>query len=158
VESSREIVALLLPMRSLRAVVLTAAVFLVVGPAIGAAVIWLQRPPGTVRDVVLLSYVFGGVPALIAGIAHGQLRVRGHASRWYTRAMLGAGAGLFGCLVFFLLVSAYDLVTVPDWTVGNLHLGFLRRLVLSGIPAGAVCALLTGSPRPRPGTRASEGG
>ena len=142
-------------MKHLRAIAMTTVVFGVVGPVIGAMVIWLQRPPGGFRDVVLLSYVFGGIPALIAGGAYGGLRARGHGapSRWYTRALLGAGAGLFGCLVFFLLVSGYDLLTISDWTVRDLEVRFLRRLVVAGIPAGAVCALLVGSGRSRPGAR-----
>jgi hypothetical protein len=142
-------------MKNLQAIAVTAIIFGAVGPAIGAAVIWLERPPGAFRDVVLLSYVFGGLPALIAGSAYGGLRARGHGlrSRWYTRALLGASAGLFGCLVFFLLVCAYDLLTVPDQTVGDLDLRFLRLLVVAGIPAGTVCALLIGSGRSRPGAR-----
>jgi hypothetical protein len=131
----------------LRTIAITTVTFGAVGPAIGALVIWLQRPPGTFRDVVLLSYVFGGIPALIAGVVYGRLRARGNASasRWYTRALLGAGAGVFGCLVFFLFVSAYDLLTVSDWTFGDVEMRFLRRLVAAGIPAGIVCALLIGS-------------
>jgi hypothetical protein len=131
----------------LRTIAITTVTFGAVGPAIGALVIWLQRPPGTFRDVVLLSYVFGGIPALIAGVVYGRLQARGNASasRWYTRALLGAGAGVFGCLVFFLFVSAYDLLTVSDWTFGDVEIRFLRRLVAAGIPAGIVCALLIGS-------------
>jgi hypothetical protein len=104
---------------------------------------------------VLLSYVFGGMPALIAGVAYGGLRARGNGSprRWYTRSLLGASAGLFGCLVFFLFVSGYDLLTVPEQTVGDLDIRFLRRLIAAGIPAGIVCALLVGSGRSRPGAR-----
>lgn len=142
-------------MKNVRAIVTTTVVFALVGPAIGAMVIWLHRPPGGVRNVVVLSYVFGGIPAVIAGAAYGSLRARGSppASRWYTRAILGAGAGVFGCLVFFLLVSAYDLLTVSDWTVGDVEIGFLRRLLLAGIPAGTICAVLMGSRRARPGAR-----
>jgi hypothetical protein len=128
-------------MKNLRAIAMIAVVFGAVGPAIGAAVISLQRPPGSFRDVVLLSYVFGGIPALIAGCAYGGLRARetGFPSWWYTRALLGASAGLFGCLVFFLFVCGYDLLTVSEPTV---EFGFLRRLVVAGIPAGTLCALL----------------
>lgn len=142
-------------MKTLRAIAMTTIVFGAVGPAIGAMVIWLQRPPGGFTDVVLLSYVFGGIPALIAGVAYGGLRARGNGSpsRWYARALLGASAGLFGCLVFFLFVSVYDLLTVPEPTLGDLDIRFLRRLVVAGIPAGTVCALLIGSGRPRPGAR-----
>jgi hypothetical protein len=142
-------------MKNLRAIAMSTVVFGAVGPSIGAVVIWQQRPPGSFRDVLLLSYVFGGIPALIAGVAYGGLRARGNgsSSRWYTRALLGASAGLFGCLVFFVFVSVYDLVTVPDRTVGDLEIGFLRRLVLAGIPAGTICALLMGSARARPGAR-----
>jgi hypothetical protein len=129
----------------LRTIAITTVIFGAVGPPIGALVIWLQRPPGTFRDVVLLSYVFGGMPALIAGFAYGILRARGNASRWYTRALLGAGAGVVGCVLFFLFVSAYDLLTVSDWTFGDVDMRFLRRLVGAGIPAGIVCALLIGS-------------
>jgi hypothetical protein len=141
--------------KDLRAIATSTVVFGAVGPAIGAVVIWHQRPPGSFRDVLLLSYVFGGLPALIAGVAYGGMSVRGNGfpSRWYTRALLGAGAGLFGCLVFFLLVSAYDLLTVPGRTVGHLEIGFLRRLVPAGIPAGTICALLTDSARARLGAR-----
>jgi len=141
--------------KNLRAITMTTVVFGAVGPAIGAAVIWLQRPPGGFMDVVLLSYVFGGIPALIAGVAYGGLRARGNGSPspWYTRALLGASAGLFGCLVFFLFVSGYDLLTVSEPAVGDLDVGFLRRLVVAGIPAGTVCALLIGSGRSRPGAR-----
>jgi hypothetical protein len=142
-------------MKNLRAIATTTVVFGTVGPAIGAAVIWLQRPPGGVRDVVLLSYVFGGIPALIAGVAYGGLRARGNGSprRWYARALLGASAGLFGCLVFFLFVCGYDLLTVSELTVSDLDIKFLRRLVGAGIPAGTACALLSGSGRSRPGAR-----
>ena len=142
-------------MNNLRAIATTTAVFGAVGPAIGAAVIWLQRPPGSFRDVVLLSYVFGGMPALIAGVAYAGLRTRGNGSprRWFTRALLGASAGLFGCLVFFLFVSGYDLLTVSGQTVGDLDIRVLRRLVGAGIPAGSVCALLVGSGRSRAGAR-----
>jgi len=139
-------------MKTVRTVALAAAVFGVVGPAVGAVVIWLQRPPGGFASVVLLSYVFGGVPAVIAGIAYGGLGVRGRGLpfRWYVRALLGAGAGLFGCLLFFLFVSAYDLLTIPERTLGDFEIRFLRRLLLAGIPAGVVCALLVGSRRARP--------
>jgi hypothetical protein len=142
-------------MKNLRAIALTTVVFGAVGPAIGVVVIWLQRPPGSFRDVVLLSYVFGGIPAVIAGVAYGGLRARGNGSpsRWYMRALLGASAGLFGCLVFFLFVSGYDLLTVSEPTAGDLDIRFLRRLVLAGVPAGTVCALLIGSGRSRPGAR-----
>ena len=64
-------------MRTLRTVVLISAVFVVVGPVVGAVVIWLERPPGSFGTVVLLSYAFGGVPALIAGIVYGAASVRG---------------------------------------------------------------------------------
>jgi len=129
----------------MRTTVTTVVVFGVAGPAIGAAVVWLQRPPTGFGNVVALSYIFGGIPALIAGAAYGGLRARGYGSafRWYTRALVGAVAGLFGCLVFFLLVSAYDLLTV-----GDVYLRFLPRLVVAGIPAGMICALLV-SRRPR---------
>ena len=137
-------------MKNLRATAMTTVVFAAAGPAIGAAVIWLERPPGSFGDVVLLSYVFGGIPALIAGVVYGGLRAP---SRWYARALLGAGAGLFGCLVFFLFVSAYDLLTVSEPTVGDLDIGFLRRLIIAGMPAGTVCALLVGSWRSRPAAR-----
>jgi hypothetical protein len=135
-----------------RRVATIAAVFVAVGPAVGAIAIALQRPPASVRVVVLLSYVFGAAPALIAGILYGALSVRGHGvpSRWYTRALLGAGAGLCGCLLFFLFVSAYDLLTIPERTVADLEIPFLRRLLLAGIPAGIVCALLAGSIPARP--------
>jgi hypothetical protein len=46
-------------MKNLRAIAMSTVVFDAVGPAIGAVVIWQQRPPGSVRDVLLLSYVFG---------------------------------------------------------------------------------------------------
>jgi hypothetical protein len=136
----------------LRMIAMTSVVFGVVGPSIGAVVIWLERPPTGFGDVVLLSYIFGGIPALIAGVAYGGLRARRHGSpfRWYARVLLGAGAGLFGCVLFFLLVSAYDLLTVSEPSVRDVHLGFLRRLVLAGIPAGIVCALLIGSAPRRP--------
>ena len=142
-------------MKKLRAIAMTTAVFGTVGPAIGAVVIALERPPGNFKDVVLLSYVFGGIPALIAGAAYGGLRIRGNRfpSRWYQRALLGASAGLFGCLVFFLLVSGYDLLTVSEMTVRDLHIHFLRRLVAAGIPAGTICALLVGSRRTRAGAQ-----
>jgi hypothetical protein len=138
-------------MKNLRAIAMSTVVFGAVGPAIGAVVIWQQRPPGSFRGLLLLSYVLGGIPALIAGAAYGGLRARGNSfsSRWYTRALWGASAGLFGCFVFFLFVSVYDLLTVPDRTVGDLEVGFLRRLVLAGIPAGTLCALLMGSARAR---------
>ena len=139
-------------MKTLHTVALTTAVFCAVGPAVGAIVIWLQRPPGSAATIVLLSYVFGGVPAVIAGMAYGGLRVRGRglSFRWYARALLGAGAGLFGCLLFFLFVSAYDLLTIPERTLGDLEIPFLRRLLLAGIPAGVICALLVGWRRARP--------
>src|SRR5215510_12054535 len=107
-------------MKSLRSVAWVAMVFLVAGPAVGALVIWLERPPGSFGTVVLLSYAFGGMPALIAGIVYGGVRIRGRGapSRWYGRALLGAGAGLFGCLLFFLFVSVFDLLTVSGWTIG----------------------------------------
>jgi hypothetical protein len=142
-------------MKNLRAIAMTTVVFGAVGPAIGAAVIWLERPPGGFRDVLLLSYVFGGIPALIAGVAYGGLSARrkGSPPRWYMRALLGASAGLFGCLVFFLFVSGYDLLTISERTVGDLDIGLLRRLVRAGIPAGTVCAPPIGSGRSRSGAR-----
>ena len=90
-------------------------------------------------NVLALSYVFGGIPALIAGAAYGGFSARGYvaAFRWYTRALVGAVAGVFGCLVFFLLVCAYDRLTV-----GDVYLRFLPRLVSAGVPAGMICALL----------------
>lgn len=130
-------------MKNLRAITLSAVVFVAVGPAIGALTIRLERPPTGLSTVVLLSYVFGGIPASIAGVSYAAARIRVHGSRWYVRALLGAGAGLVGCLVFFLLVSAYDLLTIPQRTIRDLEIRFLRRLVLAGIPAGAVCALLS---------------
>jgi hypothetical protein len=135
--------------KTLSAIAMTTVVFGALGPAIGAAVIWLERPPGSVRDVLVLSYVFGGIPALIAGLTYGGVRARRLAStsRWYTRAMLGAGAGVVGCLVFFVLVSGYDLLTVSEPTIRDLDIGFFRRLVAAGIPAGTVCALLIGPRR-----------
>lgn len=109
-------------MRTLRTVVLISAVFVVVGPVVGAVVIWLERPPGSFGTVVLLSYAFGGVPALIAGIVYGAASVRGR----------GAPSPVSG------------------WTVGDLEIRFLRRSIGAGIPAGIVCALLVGSRRSRP--------
>ena len=139
-------------MRTLRTVVLISAVFVVVGPVVGAMVIWLERPPGSFGTVVLLSYAFGGVPALIAGIVYGAASVRGRGapSLWYARALLGAGAGLLGCFLFFVFVSVFDLLTVSGWTVGDLEIRFLRRSIGAGIPAGTVCALLVRSRRSRP--------
>jgi len=139
-------------MRSLRAVGLISAVFIVVGPAVGAVVIWLERPPGSFGTVMLLSYAFGGVPALLAGIVYAAVSIRGRGvpSRWYARALLGAGAGLLGCLLFFLFVTVFDLLTVSGWTVRDLEIRFLRRSVGAGIPAGIVCALLVGSSRSSP--------
>jgi len=136
-------------MKNLRAIAMTTAIFAAVGPAIGAVVTWLQRPPTSFGSVLVLSYVFGGIPAMIAGMTYGGLRARGTGthSPGYTRALLGAGAGLVGCLVFFLLVNAYDLLTVPDRTPGDLDPAFLRRLVLAGIPGGTLCALLVRSQR-----------
>lgn len=129
--------------KNMRTTVVTVLVFGVAGPAIGAAVIWLERPPTSFGNVLALSYVFGGIPALIAGAAYGGLRARGYgcAFRWYTRALVGALAGLFGCLVFFVLVSGYDMLTV-----GDVDFRFFRRLAVAGIPAGTICALLV-SPR-----------
>jgi len=100
----------------------------------------------------VLSYAFGVMPALIAGIVYGgvSVRRRGVPPRRYARALLGAGAGLVGCLVFFALVSTFDLLTVSGWTVGDLEIRFLRRSLAAGIPAGIVCALLAGPKRPRP--------
>jgi hypothetical protein len=46
-------------MRTFRTIAVTTAVFGAVGPAIGAMVIWLERPPTGFSNVVLLSYVFG---------------------------------------------------------------------------------------------------
>jgi len=124
-------------------------VFGVAGPAIGAAVVWLQRPPTSFGTVVALSYIFGAIPALLAGAAYGGLRARGYgAARWYTQALVGALAGLFGCLVFFLLVAGYDLLTV-----GRVDLRFLPRLVVSGIPAGMLCALLVSPMQSAPAAR-----
>jgi hypothetical protein len=136
-------------MKSLRTVALISAVFAAVGPAVGAVVIWLERPPGSFGTVLLLSYAFGGLPALIAGIVYGGVSVRGRGapSHWYAQALLGAGAGLLGCLFFFLFVSVFDLLTVSGWTVGDLEIRFLRRSVGAGIPAGIICALLVGSRR-----------
>jgi hypothetical protein len=54
-------------MKTVRTIVMTTVVFGVVGPAIGAAVIWLERPPTSFSNVVALSYIFGGIPAMIAG-------------------------------------------------------------------------------------------
>jgi hypothetical protein len=132
-------------MKNVRAIALSAMVFVAVGPAMGALTIWLQRPPTSLRTIVLLSYVFGGLPALIAGVAYGGVGIPGHGSPcpWYVRALLGAGAGLVGCLVFFLFVSAYDLLTIPERTIRDLEIRFLLRLVIAGIPAGTICALLT---------------
>jgi hypothetical protein len=142
----------------LRAIALSAVGFVAVGPAIGATTIWLERPPTGLATVVLLSYVFGGVPALIAGVAYGLVRASAHIStpRWYTRAFLGAAAGLFGSLLFFLLVSAYDLLTIPERRLYDVQIGFLRRLVLAGIPAGAICALLLDVVKPITAIRVSR--
>jgi hypothetical protein len=127
-------------MKGLRSIALTALVFLVVGPAIGTALILGSRGPIGVRELEL-GYAFGGIPMLIAGIAFGVVRNR--SSRpppWYTRVLWGAGAGLFGVVLLFLVITLDDVrQDVHPW----FDTSFLRVMVMAGVPAGAICALLT---------------
>jgi L-asparagine transporter-like permease len=126
-------------MTGIRSVALTALVFLLVGPLIGTALILGSRGSIGVPELGL-GYSFGGIPALIAAIAFGMVRNRSTGSlRWYTRVLWGACAGLFGGLLFFLLITAGNVrQDVHPW----FDVRFLRAMVMAGVPAGAICGLL----------------
>jgi hypothetical protein len=125
-------------MKGFGSVALTAIVFLLVGPPIGAALVLGHRFSNVV-PALGAGYAFGGVPALIAGIVFGVARNRSTGPlRWYTRALWGACAGLFGGLVFFLVITLDNVrQDVHPW----FDVEFLRAMVIGGVP-GAICGLL----------------
>jgi len=132
-------------MTGIRSVALTALVFLLMGPPIGAALILGHRGPIGVRELGL-GYAFGGIPMLIAGIAFGMARNRStRPLRWYKRLLWGACAGLFGGLLFFLVITLDNVrQDVHPW----FDVEFLRAMVMAGVPAGAICGLLMISKSP----------
>jgi hypothetical protein len=142
-------------MTNLRAIAATVTLFGLLGPAIGGAIAFASRPED-LRLMAGLAYSFGIVPATIAGAIYGSIRVRApQPPRWHARLLWGAAAGLIGCVAMFLLVGAIDLVIVRD-SPGYRYFdpGRLRQLIVPGVPAGAICALLMGrrsttAPTPR---------
>jgi hypothetical protein len=122
----------------------TAMLFGAVGPGIGALVVFAYRGAIEARAVPL-AYVFGILPALVAGAIFGaaRFRARGVPFPWQARALRGAGAGLAGCLLFILVGSTYTLVTAEMSTLRG-ELSFYGVMLVAGVLAGVVCALLMG--------------
>jgi hypothetical protein len=138
-------------MARFRTIAVSILVFGLVGPAIGAVVVFVSRGGDFPPALLPLSYVFGIVPALIAGTIYGVMRLRAKDSpfSWHARIIRGALAGLIGSLVFALLGSTYTLLTASVSTLQS-ELGFYRLMIAAGVSAGAVCAFLIGNRRRRP--------
>jgi len=130
-------------MNRLSIIALSVLVFVLIGPAIGSMVVAGSRGGDFTQRVFMVSYVFGIVPALLAGAAYGVLRLRATdvAPPWSLRAAMGAGAGFFGCFVFVAFGATYTLVTAGTSTFRG-ELDFYGLIFLAGVPAGAICALL----------------
>ena len=126
-------------MKSLRTIAGTGLFFGLVGPVVGGLILLVPSDFGFIGGV-LASYLMGGIPALLAGIAYGAVRVRTNDSltRWYLRALWGSIAGVFSSLLFCLGVFLSG--TMPP------GYGFSLTFTVLGSLAGALCAVLL---RPR---------
>lgn len=122
-------------MTSLRTIASTALFFGLAGPLAGGLILFVPSEFGFIRGVVA-SYLVGGAPALLAGIAYGAVRVRTNDSlkRWYLRALWGSIAGVFSSLLFCLGVLLSG--TMPP------GFGFSLMITALGSLAGALCAVL----------------
>lgn len=122
-------------MKSLRTIAGTTLFFGLVGPVAGGLILLVPSEFGLIRGVVS-SYLVGGTPALLAGIAYGAVRVRTNDSltRWYLRALWGSIAGVFGSFLFCLGVFLSG--TMPP------GYGFSLTITVLGALAGALCAVL----------------
>jgi hypothetical protein len=122
-------------MKSLRTIAGTTLFFGLVGPVAGGLILIVPSEFGFIRGVVA-SYLVGGAPALLAGIAYGAVRVRTNDSltRWYLRALWGSIAGVFSSFLFCLGVFLSG--TMPP------GYGFSLTITALGALAGALCALL----------------
>ena len=137
-------------MKRFRTIASSAVLFGAVGPAIGSLVVLGSRGGDFSSRLLPLSYVFGILPALVAGVIYGVMRLRAQDTSlpWYFRAARGAAAGLMGCLIMVILGSIYTLVTASVATLRS-ELGFYFLTIVSGVTAGAVCALFIGHRRRR---------
>ena len=135
-------------MKRFRTIAISAALFALLGPAIGGVVVLVSRGGDFSSRLLPLSYVFGVLPALVAGAIYGVMRLRAQdmSLPWYLRATRGAAAGLMGCIIMVLLGSIFTLVTASVATLRS-ELGFYGLTILSGVTAGAVCALFIGHRR-----------
>ena len=134
-------------MKRFRNIAFSILLFGLVGPAIGALVVSVSRGGDFSSRLLPLSYVFGIVPALIAGASYGVMRLRAKASLpWHLRAVRGAVAGLIGSLVCVALGSTYTLLTASMSTLRS-ELGFYGLMIVAGVSAGAFCAVLMGHPQ-----------
>lgn len=126
-------------MKSLRTIASTALFFGLVGPAAGGLICVLTclvPLEGGPIPVFLASYLMGIIPAVLAGIAYGVVRIRTGDSlkRWHLRAFWGLISGVSGSLLFSMGVFLSG--TMPP---GN---GFPLTITVLGALAGASCAVL----------------
>ena len=121
-------------MKRLRTIAGTALFFGLIGPVAGGLIILV--PDFGLIEVVVASYLVGGTPALLAGIAYGAVRVRTNDSltRWYLRALWGSIAGASSSSLFSLGVFLSG--TMPP------GYGFPLTITVLGALAGALCAVL----------------
>ena len=128
-------------MKRLRTIAGTTLFFGLVGPVAGGLILIVPSEFGFIRGVVA-SYLVGGAPALLAGIAYGVVRVRTNDSltRWYLRALWGSIAGVFSSILFCLGVFLSG--TMPP------GYGFSLMITALGALAGALCAVLLRTGRP----------
>src|SRR4030095_14828796 len=98
-------------MRRFRIIAISAIVFGSIGPMIGGTLVFISRGGDYSTRLIPLSYVFGLIPALLAGITFGVMRLRAHDQPfpWHGRVIRGAFAGLIGSLVFVVLGAIYTL-------------------------------------------------
>lgn len=131
-------------MKSLRTIAGTALFFGLVGPVAGGLILLVPMEVGIISGIVA-SYLLGGIPALLAGIGYGAVRVRTNDSltRWYLRALWGSVAGVLSSLLFCLGVFLSG--TMPP------GYGFSLTISVMGALAGALCAVLL---RPKMSTSA----
>ena len=122
-------------MKSLRTIAGTTLFFGLVGPMAGGLILLVPPEFGFIQGVVA-SYIMGGIPALLAGIAYGAVRVRTNDSltRWYLRALWGSIAGVLSSSLFCLGVFLSG--TMPP------GYGFSLTFTVLGALAGALCAVL----------------
>jgi len=122
-------------MKSLRTIAGTTLFFGLVGPVAGGLILLVPLELGLIRGFAA-SYLVGGTPALLAGIAYGVVRVRTNDSltRWYLRAIWGSIAGVSSSFLFCMGVFLSG--TMPP------GYGFPLTITVLGALAGALCAVL----------------